>query len=202
MTEYRKVMPGMRVRQIRSKAVERSEVGPDLTGAVTDVTADAIRVRLDRHLDLLDEWDNELIVALEDDNEAKRPDVLRAFWHYFAEVGTRRPLLRSKAEVTRAVIDELNEMFVRLADRWDLKTGDEDPIDAHYWEEQTVPAIIEYAWQWYDGNQARGYVTVVLEVPAEDVEGIDQALASGLPDDVVIAGTYPGDLVTDPERQS
>ena len=58
----------------------------------------------------------------------------------------------TRAEVREQVIQELDEMFVRLADRWRLPSGDVDPLVQFAWEERTVPAAVDYCWSWYDGN--------------------------------------------------
>jgi hypothetical protein len=111
-------------------------------------------------------------------------------------------------QVETVVRDELDQLFSRLVDKWGMKYGGVDPADEHRWEEVTVPAIIEFVWRWYEGNQiAADYVTVVLEVPPGAGEGIDQSLTLLLGEapawqDVTVAATYPGDLVTDPARQS
>jgi hypothetical protein len=58
----------------------------------------------------------------------------------------------TRAEVREQVIQELDEMFVRLADRWRLPSGDVAPLVQLEWEERTVPAAVDYCWSLYDGN--------------------------------------------------
>jgi hypothetical protein len=81
----------------------------------------------------------------------------------------------------------VGDQIRRLADARELEGAARDDLA------DEVTAIAE---------QALGaFVTVVLNIPADELEGIDATIARGLPDGYFVAATYPGDLVTDEERQ-
>lgn len=82
------VTEGMRVRQVQGKPImDLGEFGKGMLGTVREVTDGCIWVRLDKHVPALDDWENEIAVAVEDDPEPQHsdcgPSVTRAFWHYF-----------------------------------------------------------------------------------------------------------------------
>jgi hypothetical protein len=102
-------------------------------------------------------------------------------------------------ELEADVHSEIDAMFVRLAKKWGLKTGDTDPMTDLKWDQETVPAIVRYVAQWYMGNRPREEVTVILSVPEGDSEGIDELLADRLDEDpeIVVVRSYAGNLVAD-----
>jgi hypothetical protein len=64
-----------------------------------------------------------------------------------------RRSVRKQEKIERDVREELDEMFKRLAERWQLASGDVSPDMVYDWEEVTLPAILRYGWQLYQGNQ-------------------------------------------------
>jgi hypothetical protein len=60
--------------------------------------------------------------------------------------------MRGREQVAEDVRAALDRMFVDLADRWGLKHGDVDPMAQLAWEQETVPAVVDFVWRWYEGN--------------------------------------------------
>jgi hypothetical protein len=83
----------------------------------------------------------------------------------------------SKEQVEADVREQLDLMFKNLAGRWQLPHGDVDPMATMRWEEQTVPAIIEFCWHLYDGNAPVEPVMGWCHVCGRDISRVEDHAA-------------------------